>query len=68
MATKTPFADTACAVIFMAYTLYLVYLGLTATASVWMTMGFLAVVWIVCNAINFFIIHAIIRHSTPNRP
>lgn len=68
MTAKTPFADTTCAVSFMAYTLYLVYLGLTATGSVWMIMGFLAVVWIVCNVINFFIIHAIIRHSTSNRP
>lgn len=67
MTTKTPIADTTCAIIFLAYTLYLVYLGFMATDSVWIAMGFLAVIWIVCNAINFYLIHAIIRHSIPNR-
>lgn len=66
--TKSTLADTVCAVVFMAYTVYLIYLGFTAHDSVWLTIGFLVIVWIVCNAINFYLIHAMIRHITPNRP
>lgn len=63
--SKTSFADTVCSVVFLYYTIHLIYLGFTANGSIWMTISFLFVVWLIFNALNFYGLHAVFRSFAP---